>query len=59
VKGTSRATLGSGARFKAVKKAAAASGARNPSAVAAEAGREKYGQSLMTRLAVAGKKDAK
>jgi len=56
VKGPSRAPLGSGARFKAVEKAAAASGARNPAAVAAAAGIKKYGVAKMSKMAQAGKK---
>ncbi len=48
--------LGSGARFKAIEQKAAASGARNPAAVAAAAGMKKYGVKKMTKLAVAGKK---
>ena len=54
-----KAKLGSGARFEKVKKEAAASGAENPAAVAAAAGRKKYGQKKMTKLAVKGKKDEK
>lgn len=54
----SKAKLGSGARFKAVEKAAAKSGAKNPAAVAAAAGIAKYGQKKMTAMAVAGKKRA-
>lgn len=54
-----KAKLGSGARFKKVKRAAAASGARNPAAVAASAGRAKYGQKKMTALSKKGKRDAK
>jgi hypothetical protein len=50
------AKLGSGARFKAIVKAAKASGARNPQAVAAAAGRKKYGSKKLTALARAGKK---
>ena len=49
------ARLGSGARFKAVEASARKSGARNPAAVAAVAGRRKYGQKKMTALAEAGK----
>lgn len=49
-----KAKLGTGARFKAVVKSAA--GARNPAAVAATAGRKKYGQKAMTRWSVAGRK---
>ncbi len=48
--------LGSGARFKAMVKAAKASGARNPKAVAAAIGRKKYGPKKLTALAKAGKK---
>lgn len=48
--------LGSGARFKAVEKSAAASGARNPAAVAAAAGRKKYGKKKFSQLAAAGRK---
>ncbi len=50
-----KARLGSGGRFKAVEAAAAASGAKNPAAVAAAAGIKKYGQKKMTELAHAGK----
>jgi len=52
----SKAKLGSGARFKAIEKKAAASGAENPAAVAAAAGIKKYGEKKMTKLAQAGKK---
>lgn len=48
--------LGSGARFKAIEKAAAASGAKNPGAVAAKAGIKKYGKKKMTKMATAGKR---
>lgn len=48
--------LGSGARFKAVEANAAASGARNPAAVAASVGRKKYGNAKFQKLAAAGKK---
>jgi len=51
-----KAKLGSGARFKAVERKAAASGAANPAAVAAAAGRKKYGNAKMSELAQAGKK---
>lgn len=50
--------LGSGARFKAVEAAAAKSGARNPAAVAAAAGRKKYGAKKMAALAAKGRKAA-
>jgi hypothetical protein len=45
-----------GAAFAAVAADAAASGARNPAAVAAAAGRHKLGQPEMTRRSVAGRK---
>lgn len=47
--------LGSGARFAAVEKSAAASGARNPAAVAAAVGRKKYGAKKMASLSAAGR----
>lgn len=50
-----KAKLGSGARFRAVEKKAAASGARNPAAVAAAAGRKAHGQKAMTRYSKMGK----
>ncbi len=54
-----KAPLGQGGRFAAVKASAAAGGARNPGAVAAAAGRAKYGQKKMTALSVKGRKAAK
>lgn len=48
--------LGSGARFKAVEAKAAASGARNPAAVAAAVGIKKYGVKKMESMARAGRK---
>ena len=51
-----KAKLGSGARFKAVEKKAAASRAENPAAVAAAAGIKKYGVAKMEKMAQAGKK---
>ena len=50
------AKLGSGERFKAVAEAAAAGGARNPEAVAAMAGRKKYGVKRMAQMAAAGRR---
>lgn len=50
------AKLGSGSRFKAVERSAAASGATNPAAVAAAAGRKKYGKAKMAELAAAGRR---
>lgn len=51
--------LGSGARFKTVEKSAAASGASDPAAVAAAAGRAKYGNAKMQKMAKAGKAKGK
>ena len=50
------APLGQGGRFAAVEASAAASGARNPAAVAAAAGRKKYGAKKMAGWAAAGRK---
>lgn len=51
-----KAKLGSGSRFKKVERSAAASGARNPAAVAASIGFKKYGKKRMEKMAAAGKK---
>lgn len=51
-----KAKLGSGSRFAAIEKKAAASGAKNPAAVAAAAGIKKYGVEKMEKMAKAGKK---
>lgn len=48
--------LGSGARFKAVEASARKSGAENPAAVAAAAGRKKYGAKKMAQLSAHGRK---
>jgi len=48
--------LGSGSRFRAVERSAKASGARNPAAVAAAAGRKKYGNAQMAKWAAAGRR---
>ncbi len=48
--------LGSGARFRAVEASAAKSGASNPAAIAAWAGRKKYGAKKMASMAAAGRK---
>ena len=50
-----KAKLGSGKRFEAIEKSAAASGADNPAAVAAAAGIKKYGKAKMALLAKKGK----
>lgn len=54
-----KAKLGSGSRFKAVEASARKSGARNPAAVAAAAGRKKYGAKRMGELSAKGRRDAK
>lgn len=53
----SKAKLGSGARFKSLKnKLAKQPGIKNPGAVAASIGREKYGNKKMAELSKKGKK---
>lgn len=47
---------GEGSRFAALEKVAAASGAKNPGAVAAAAGRKKYGKARFQKMAAAGRK---
>jgi len=54
-----KAKLGEGSRFEAIEKSAAASGAKNPAAVAAAAGIKAHGQKNMTKYAQMGKKAAK
>ncbi len=51
-----KAKLGTGARFKSVEASAAASGARDPAAVAAVMGRKAHGQKAMTRYSKMGRK---
>ena len=51
-----KARLGSGARFKALKKKVAKQGVRDPGAVAAAIGRKKYGAKKMAKLSAAGRK---
>ena len=49
--------LGSGERFEKLTRSIATKGnVRNPEAVAAVAGRKKYGKAKMARLAAAGRK---
>lgn len=55
-KPNSKAPLGQGGRFAAVEEQAEKSGARNPAAVAAAAGRKKYGAAKMAKMAAAGRK---
>lgn len=51
-----KARLGSGKRFKSLKKKLARKGARNPGALAAYIGRRKYGKSRFQKLASRGRK---
>jgi hypothetical protein len=51
-----RPPLGSGKRFDQLKREAAAGGARDPEAVAAAAGRAKYGAKRMAELAAKGRR---
>jgi hypothetical protein len=54
-----KAKLGSGKRFAAIEKKAAASGAKNPAAVAAAAGIKAHGKKQMAKWAQAGKRRKK
>ena len=47
--------LGSGARFKSLKKKLAAQGATDPGALAAYIGRKRYGKKKFQKLAAQGK----
>lgn len=51
-----RGKLGSGARFRALKKGLKKRGARSPGALAAWIGRKKYGKKKMARMAAAGRR---
>lgn len=51
-----KAKVGSGARFKAMKRKLAKRGARDPGALAAYIGRKKYGKKKMAKMAAAGRK---
>lgn len=48
--------LGTGERFRQVEESARKSGADNPAAVAAEAGRKKYGKARFQALALKARK---
>jgi hypothetical protein len=53
----SKAKLGSGARFKALKtKLGKRKGVSNPGALAAYIGRKKYGAAKMSKMSAAGRK---
>lgn len=47
--------LGSGARFKSLKKKLAKKGVKNPAALAASIGRKKYGKKKFQSLATKGR----
>lgn len=47
--------IGGGGRFQKVERQAAASGAKNPAAIAAIAGRKKYGNFRMEKMARTGR----
>jgi hypothetical protein len=51
-----KAPLGQGGRFAAIKAKAAASGARDPAAVAAAVGQKKYGKKRMAKMAAASRR---
>lgn len=51
-----KSKLGSGARFKSLKRKLAKKGARNPGALAAFIGRKKYGKKRFQKLALYGKR---
>lgn len=51
-----KARLGSGQRFRALKRKLSARGAKNPGALDAYIGRKKYGAKKMARMAARGKK---
>jgi len=52
-----KAKLGSGARFKVLEKKLKKQGARDPGALAAWIGREKWGKKRFQKLAAKGRKD--
>lgn len=56
VKHWNKPRLGSGRRFKALKRKLAKKGARNPAALAAWIGRKKYGKKKMAKLSAKGRK---
>lgn len=51
-----KARLGSGKRFKSLKRKLARKGARNPGALAAYIGRKKYGKGKFQKLASRGRR---
>ncbi len=53
-----KAKLGTGARFKALKKKLTKKGATNPGALAAWIGRRKYGAKKMASMSASGRRKA-
>jgi hypothetical protein len=51
-----KAKLGSGKRFKSLKRKLGKRGARNPGALAAYIGRKKYGKKKMAKMSAAGRR---
>lgn len=51
--------LGTGARFKTLKKKLAKKGAKSPAALAAWIGRKRYGNKKMAQMSAAGRKRKK
>ena len=51
-----KAKLGTGKRFKTLKKKLAKRGAKNPAALAAYIGRKKYGRKKFAKLSAAGRR---
>jgi hypothetical protein len=51
-----KAKLGSGKRFKSLKRRLASKGARNPGALAAAIGRKKFGKKRFQQLAARGRR---
>jgi hypothetical protein len=51
-----KAKLGSGARFRSLKKSLSKKGIKNPGALAASIGRKKYGAKKMAKLAAKGRR---
>jgi hypothetical protein len=53
-----KARLGSGSRFRSLKRKLSRKGVRNPGALAASIGRKKYGKRKFQKLASKGRKRA-
>ena len=53
-----KAKLGSGKRFKSLKKKLGRKGVRNPGALAASIGRKKFGKRKMAKMSAAGRRRA-